>query len=268
LHNIPFESLKVNNRFLIESTEINYAYSISFLEENKAKIRQNENDFIGFAPINFNNNVSSLPKTETEIKEASRLFDANVYLYKNATKNQFKTQIKGHKIVHIASHANVTDNISPSIIFNDDKLILEELYLVNNTADLVVLSACNTSIGELKKGEGAMSLARGFFNTGANSVIATQWKVNDKTSSKIITQFYKNIKKGKTKSQALREAKLNYLKTHQLSELSPYYWASFVLIGDDSSIDLNNNNILFYIIQLLVILLFLFFISKKIKNRG
>ncbi|WP_299891042.1 CHAT domain-containing protein [uncultured Lacinutrix sp.] len=270
LQNIPFETLKrdAQDNYLIEYNEISYAYSISFLEQNKKRIRTNELEFLGIAPIKFNNELSNLPKTEQEIKIASNLFLSNIFQYEEASSKNFISNIKNHSIIHIASHANANDDASPWIAFSDKKLSLEELYFAKNTADLVVLSACKTSLGVLNEGEGVMSLARNFFNTGANSVLSTQWNVNDKSSAQIISDFYKNLKKGKTKSQALRIAKLNYLKTHQLSERLPHYWASFVLIGDTEAIFMPNQNLNFIIaigtFLLLVILLFLF--NRKLKK--
>lgn len=96
------------------------------------------------------------------------------------------------------------------------------------------------------------------------------WNVNDKSNAKITLSFYKYIKKGKSKSAALRQAKLDYLDTHSLSEASPYYWSSLILIGDDSVIQRLNTNTYKYWITLPLILLILFFIiiSKKKKNIG
>ena len=72
---------------------------------------------------------------------------------------------------------------------------------------IFVLSACNTSLGNIKEGEGVFSLARGFFYSGANSVVSSLWNVNDKSTSQIISSFYENLEKGKSKSSALRLAK-------------------------------------------------------------
>lgn len=258
LQNIPFEALNTSidlKSYFIKQNKISYAYSISFLHENGKLKRKNSKEFLGFAPVNFRSNLSNLPLSEQEVNYGTSLFSSDSFLYEDATKQNFIKNTKGYNIIHIASHSNVTDNKSPWIVFSDKKLTLDELYLTKNTADLVVLSACKTSLGNLNEGEGVMSLARGFFNTGANSVLSTLWNVNDKSSSKIIKEFYHEIKKGKTKSEALHVAKLNYLNNHQLSEQSPYYWASFILIGDSEKIYLSNNNTLFIIIILSITLL-------------
>ena len=211
--------------------------------------------------------MASLTRSKEEVGFGAAQFSATTFLYDTATKENFINNSLGSSIIHLASHSNASDTENPWIAFNDEKLTLDELYLTRNSADLVVLSACETSLGELNQGEGVMSLSRGFFNTGANSVLSTLWNVNDKSSSEIIIDFYKQLKKGKTKSEALRQAKLNYLDTHKLSELSPYYWASFVLIGDANSMSLPPNYTFYYILLLVTLIGSISFsIYKKRKN--
>ncbi len=269
LQNIPFEALQTSTEphsYFIKSNDISYAYSISFLVQNGNIKRQNKQIFIGFAPVNFTN-MASLTRSKEEVGFGAAQFSATTFLYDTATKENFINNSLGSSIIHLASHSNASDTENPWIAFNDEKLTLDELYLTRNSADLVVLSACETSLGELNQGEGVMSLSRGFFNTGANSALSTLWNVNDKSSSEIIIDFYKQLKKGKTKSEALRQAKLNYLDTHKLSELSPYYWASFVLIGDANSMSLPPNYTFYYILLLVTLIGSISFsIYKKRKN--
>ena len=173
-----------------------------------------------------------------------------------ATKNHFLSESSTSKIIHLATHADVSNN--PWIAFSDKKLELHELYTYKNNADLVVLSACNTSLGEVAVGEGVLSLARGFFYSGANAVVSSLWEVNDESTSVIMTDFYKNLKEGESKSIALNNAKKAYLNTHSLSEKSPYYWSSFVLIGNTNSISLSSNMSI-YIVLIIIFLAFFFF---------
>ena len=108
--------------------------------------------------------------------------------------------MNNYKIIHLSTHANANDSISPWIAFKNEKLYLNELYTTKNQAELVVLNACNSSIGQLNNGEGVFSLARGFFYSGANSVISSLWNVNDKSNAEITLSFYQHLKKGKSKS--------------------------------------------------------------------
>ena len=115
-----------------------------------------------------------------------------------------------------------------------DKLSLFEIYELKCRNDLVVLSACDTSRGKLYESEGVTSLARAFFYAGAKSVVSTLWSVNDRSTSIIMTEFYKELLKGKRKDEALRQAKLSYLESADPEYQHPYYWAGFIAMGDMS----------------------------------
>lgn len=93
--------------------------------------------------------------------------------------------------------------------------------------DLVILSACETGLGEVNNGEGVFGLQRGFLLSGAGSVLMSLWKVDDKATKELIVEFMKNYIKGESKSTALRNAQLKLMKTMP----SPYYWGAFVLVG-------------------------------------
>lgn len=99
---------------------------------------------------------------------------------------------------------------------------------------MVVLSACNSGTGTLYYGEGLMSLARSFILAGASSVIKTAWEINDETSLAVITRFYFYLSKGKEKNEAMRLAKLDYLKNSSPSHTNPYYWAAYEVLGDNA----------------------------------
>ena len=81
-----------------------------------------------------------------------------------------------------------------------------------------------------------MSLSRGFFQTGTRSVISSLWNIDDEATSAIMASFYNYINQGKSKATALRQAKLDYMHTVPEVKRSPYFWASFVLIGNTNSI--------------------------------
>ncbi len=270
IQNITFEALLTTNNnsssYLINDYEISYAYSLSFLQQNNQnKTRKKPfNQFIGIAPYNFSyDNLSSLGNNTKEVLDVKLKYNGLVLLDTLATKENFTSNIEKYKIIHLATHANANDSIAPWIAFYDDKMYLNEINSTKNNAELVVLSACKTSLGEINPGEGVFSLARGFFYGGSKSVISSLWNVNDKSNQEIINDFYVNLKKGETKSVALRNAKLKYINSHQLSEKSPYYWASMILIGDANTI----TSITIYPYLLIIFLIILtFFLYRKIKK--
>ena len=269
LQNIPFDALITDiekHNYLIKDCQINYAYSLSFSKSNAAIDRKASKNLITFSPTTFD--LIGLPKlynTNAEINSINKYIEGDNYINHIATKNNFKSLIDDYKIIHLATHASSGED--PFIGFHDSKLGIKELYSLENNAQLVFLSACDTSIGEIIQGEGTLTLARGFFYTGSQAVVASLWKTSDKSTSYIVEDFYKNIEEKNGVSTALHRAKLKYIKEHSLSDVSPYYWASLKSMGDNQPIALNNYNFVYWIIGALVIILtllsVLFFKNRK-----
>ena len=95
---------------------------------------------------------------------------------------------------------------------------------------LVMLSACDTGVGDVRSGEGVYGLRRAFVLAGTESQVMTLWKVDDQSTSEITTEYYRRLLAGEGRSEALRNVQLDFLgrKTRQ----HPFYWASFILNGD------------------------------------
>ena len=276
LNTIPFEALVINkdtSTYLLEQNEISYGLSYSFHKNNHAT-KSTSYDLVSFAPNTFSNqNLSSLSYTQKEINAIQKIIPSQLsYTGANATKSEFLQQINKHNIIHLATHAEASDTISPWIAFYKDKLKLEELYLTQNKADLIVLSACKTNTGAIINGEGVMSLSRGFFQTGTRSVISSLWNIDDQATSTIMASFYSYLNQGKSKVTALRQAKLDYISSVSEVKRSPYFWASFVLIGDTNSIaPLKTTSWQYYlvgIILIIILILFIKYISKFWTKKG
>lgn len=276
LQYLPFESLvnkpiSGNSKlpYLIYNTEISYVYSVSLLHKIGQKKRTSKANFIGFAPVHFKDEkLASLNRSTSKMKAIEALFSGRTLFEDKATKANFMMATNNHAIIHLSTHANAISNEEPWIAFHDKKLTLTELYFTKNQADLVVLDACKTGLGELVSGEGIMSLSRGFFHSGSKSVISSLWSTNEKSSSEIILDFYTYLKEGDTKSSALRKAKLNYIENAQLSERSPYFWSSLILTGsNEDSISSATNYYIYILLLVLVILLtaIIFWVMRKRK---
>jgi CHAT domain-containing protein len=106
---------------------------------------------------------------------------------------------------------------------------LEASLLQLQGTELVILSACQTGAGDVRIGEGVMSLRRAFTIAGAQSVLASHWRVSDEATSRLITEFLRHWRAGKPRVEALREAQLALLRSKEYS--SPYFWAAFTLTG-------------------------------------
>ncbi|MFC4097650.1 CHAT domain-containing protein [Euzebyella saccharophila] len=245
LQQIPFEAFVSDidtSRYLIEDSEISYAYSISYLDAKQQVENKPTHDFLGLAPVEFKNlGLQKLHFSPLEIDAAHAHFKGDTYLNDSATKNIFLENLPDYKVIHLSTHADVGNDGNPWIAFSDKKVYLNELYATTTEAQMVVLSACNTSIGELRKGEGAMSLARGFFHAGAKSVISSLWSTNDKSSKEIMARFYENLDQGFSQSKALREAKLDYLHANKDANFGPGYWAALIVIGDNAPLVQSTN---------------------------
>ena len=271
LQQIPFEAFVVNaetGSYLIENTEIRYAYSMSYLDAKKQVHNEAEKELFALAPVQFTGlGLPELLFSTSEVNEVEEIFPGKLALKNDATKTNFLDNIDNFKIVHLSTHADAGEGGDPWIALFDQKMFLNEIYANKNRAEMVVLSACNTSIGELKKGEGAMSLARGFFYSGAKSVVSSLWSTNDKSSKELMVAFYKGLDKGLTKSAALREAKMEYIDRYRGSTISPAYWSALIVIGDNSPISSTSSDSLFWVSGILGILVLagLYFLFKKRK---
>ena len=140
----------------------------------------------------------------------------------------------------------------------EEKLFISELYSLSLNADLAVLSACNTGVGNLKKGEGLINVSKAFTYAGVPSTITSLWKVPDKETSQIMVSFYEYLKSGEPKNKALQLAKLDYLNRVEDPFLKhPFYWAGFVISGDISPIKTETNYewLIFILILLFIIIL-------------
>ena len=151
-------------------------------------------------------------------------------------------ELSRYRIVHFATHGIVDlehPELSGMVLSRVDKkgnpqdgyLRLHDIYDLNLSAELVVLSACETGVGKQVKGEGLIALTRGFMYAGATSVVASLWKVDDASTAALMAQFYREMFiNGRKPSAALREAQVYISK--QRAWRSPYYWAGFVLQGE------------------------------------
>ena len=123
-----------------------------------------------------------------------------------------------------------------------------EIYKLRLNADLVVLSACETGLGELSSGEGAMSFARAFQYAGVPNTVMSLWLADDEASKNVMIQFYENLKAGQSKEDAMRNAKLDYLsRTKTEDEAFPFFWLTYNIIGNETAIDLSTSRNVFWV---------------------
>ena len=227
---------------------------------------------------NIRDYLGPIPGVNEEVKHISRLINTKIFDGSQATEDNFKQVCRDFDIIHLAMHTLIDDSLPmySKLAFNvpqDDRedgfLNTFEVYNMQLNARLVVLSACNTGYGTISKGEGVMSLARGFLNAGCPSLIMTLWAVEDKTSADLIHWFYIFLKEGKTKDEALQEAKLHYLDKADLVRSHPYFWTGYVNIGDTQAM-FSGKNSRYYIMLITLaalVMILAFALIQRRKNR-
>ena len=130
------------------------------------------------------------------------------------------------------------------------------------------MSACNTGFGNLQKGQGIASLASAFAYAGSPDLIMSLWPVQDQTTPELMSYFYKYLERGFSKGEALRQAKLAFLNQDHQIYSHPYYWASFIYVGDDESVNISRKmSFKTYPLLASVTLILLLFIGFKIRSR-
>jgi CHAT domain-containing protein/tetratricopeptide (TPR) repeat protein len=192
--------------------------------------------------------ITPIPGTRDEAETIFRQFDeqnrkATVLLYKNASESFMKSgDLKKYKYIHIASHGIVNTlkpELSGIILARDTAsgedgiLHTGEMYNIELDAELTVLSACETGVGEIKEGEGLIGLTRALLYAGSRNIIVSLWKVADISTSQLMVDYYSNLLKKENEvhrfSDAMREAKLNMISEERFAH--PFFWSPFILVG-------------------------------------
>ncbi len=241
---LPFEALSLSaskpGSYLLNEQAISYTYSAQFLLKNQPSSHfWPQRSFLGVAPVQFSQNLNTLTGSAESIGRIG-----GTYLWKNelvhqkATKSAFLNQASGHRIVQVYTHAFAdSTQTEPHIYFADSALKVSDLGNASFKINLLVLSACKTGVGKVAKGEGVLSLARGFSMAGVPSTITTLWSVEDQTTYSLTELFYTFLNKGFSKDEALQKAKRQYISMHP--NAAPAAWAGLVLIGDAAALPSN-----------------------------
>ncbi len=175
----------------------------------------------------------SLPRSEDEVKRIAELFPGStVYVGSTARKELVGTAGRGYEGLHIASHGvlDQRDAARSYILLAPDRLTVREIWGLDlKGLELVTLSACQTGLGENSAGDDLISLENAFFFAGAQSVVASLWKVDDEATARLMTEFYGNLRT-MSRARSLQEAQ----KTVKQAYPRPYFWAPFILVGPSS----------------------------------
>jgi CHAT domain-containing protein len=247
---IPFEALVVSKpgetvRYLLQDYAISYAYSAQFLEGVAASINISRKDFMGLAPIHFNQSFQlvSLTGSDKSLAKINGLFRESMMLIgTEVTPHKFMDEFYQYQIVQLYTHASDYGKYNePVIYFGDSSVNLSDLvYEAKPFTRLMVLSACETASGKNYVGEGVFSFSRGFAALGIPSSISNLWSVENESTYRLTELFYKYLAEGLPLDVSLQKAKLEFLKTASREKQLPYFWAALILSGRSDPIPIKN----------------------------
>jgi len=276
LHYLPFQALRGPQGYLIEERAIAYVPSLSVLMGQLKGKSEETKQVLALGNPDLGSPLMALPGAEIEVNQIRSYYDnAEIYIGKEATKERFLQRAPQSNLVHIAAHAEI-DEVDPlfSIIrlARTEKisgsLEAHEVYRTDlRRANLVTLSACDSGLGQVSRGDEIWGFTRAFLSAGASSLMVSLWQVDDESTATLMANFYKNLKT-MTKVEALRQAQLNLIRGNIRSDLlarrgiggigklgetpspalpvessqlqaagsvstsHPYFWAPFILVGD------------------------------------
>lgn len=264
---LNFEALKPladDQQYLIFDYHISYALSINVLFKDSAPTRKGPIVLVapGFEPEikqNYQEQLDSLSALDEDymktirqpwsLKLAKQLKNKNgfqIYEGIEAKESNVVQELPAANVLYFSTHAiaNASDPLRSKLILakelgaqiEDGYLHAYELFGLQLEADLAILSACESGIGNLQAGEGMISLAYSLQFAGCQSTALSLWKVDEKINTQITATFVDLLRKGHRKSEALRLAKLAYLQAQSEELLHPFYWAGMIHMGQDGVI--------------------------------
>lgn len=261
LNSLPFEALTTEIPvesigykalpYLVKKHSICYSPSLKFvLQQERDSIASKP--FLGVAPIFENSQTHAyLKDSEEEVSIGKNAFGGELLLREHATKEQFLKKVSDFQIVHISTHAGSgtgVDNdawmtLYPTGEKTSSELLAPELFQITLGTELIILNACETGDGTYYSGEGVLSMARGFADAGATSVITNLWQVSHVANAKILAHFYDTLGASKPPFDALSLAKIAYLDDEDTEDAlaHPSYWSAPVLIGANAQIDIETD---------------------------
>jgi CHAT domain-containing protein/predicted negative regulator of RcsB-dependent stress response len=237
LHFLPFQALvDSHGDYLVQNPNIIYepSASVYMICENR-KVSAGSR-FMGMALSDLSiEDKPGLPGTGEELQKILPLFPDNLSAFgKQGTETFIKKNVGNYNFIHFATHGSYNYDqplysflLFPSSDEDDGRLNVYEVFGLNLKASLVTLSACETGLGNINRGDEIVGLSRAFLFAGSSSVIVSLWAVADYPTSILMASFYKNLKDHNLQ-EALSMAQRDLIKTYP----QPIYWSPFILIGN------------------------------------
>jgi CHAT domain-containing protein len=237
LHYLPFAALRsAAGRYLIEDHALALAPSASALRFlYKAPFHPDPG---ATSALVLGDSDGSLPEAGREAEAVANLYGAKVHRGKDATEALVKQEIGRADVLHLAAHGWY-DPVHP--LFSgvalaagggqDGRLEVHEIYGLDLSAScVVVLSACETALGERSEGDDVIGLSRAFLVAGASAVVTSLWRIDDSAAAELMVAFHRHLRAGEPAAAALRAAQLEILARPEWK--APFFWSAFTVTGD------------------------------------
>ncbi|KDR33466.1 hypothetical protein BG57_08010 [Caballeronia grimmiae] len=241
LHYMPFQALRNANGFLIQRHALALAPSASIAVQLVRRPQRIASDLVAFGNPRIAPEFD-LPGAEAEVRAISPLFaKREAFLQGDVTRKTFSDNAPAGRIVHVATHAQA-DTIDPlhsRVLLapatqpadGPDPMLAQDIYnLKFDSVALVTLSACETALGRIERGDEIMGFTRAFFYAGASALLVSMWPVADESTALTMRTFYGSLTKGAEAIDAMRDAQLAVLANSKFAH--PFYWAPFDLMGN------------------------------------
>ena len=248
LRSLPMAVLHDGKQYLVERYNLALSPGLQLLDSPSPSLCTNKTCRVSTLAAGLaeaRQGFSALPGVEQEIKQVSATFPSKVLLNQNFTRPNFQQRIedKPFSVIHLATHGQFSSKAEDTFLLtwdgrinvkDIDQLLREQgekatrTFIKREPIELLVLSACQTAKGDDRATLGLAGIA---VRSGARSTLATLWSVQDKSTSRLISEFYHRLTQpGMTKAEALRGAQLSLLNSQEYNH--PYYWSPFVLVGN------------------------------------
>jgi CHAT domain-containing protein len=238
LHYLPFQALRSADGYLIERHALAFSPSASVALQLVKRSAVQRGRLVAFGNPGTDEKLA-LPNAEREVSLIGGLFpDRQIFTKADASKRQFRDSVNSAGILHVAAHAevDVIDPLQSRILLapeGNDLGFLEarEVYGMNlDKVSLVTLSACESGLGRIARGDEIMGFTRSFLTAGASSLLVSLWPVADDSTEMLMTTLYGELAKGKPAAAAMQTAQVAVLKRPRFAH--PFFWAPFDLVGD------------------------------------
>ena len=252
LHAVPFAALlrREDRRYLVQDHLVQITPSMTVFQmvrggSSRTALRDERALIVGNPRVPWTGVGGDLPGAQAEARDIAAMYRAPALLIgRDATKARFLDAAATHAIVHFAGHAIPNEDypgLSRLLLSGDgdsgDTLFAHEIGARRFASTrLVVLAACQTNVGRIRRGEGIFSLARPFLSAGVSAVVASLANVDDRTSHRLFVAFHRALRDGQAATEALRSAQLAALADSDADASHPAHWGSVTVVGGVSAI--------------------------------